>query len=109
MTEADVYPLISDVAGGNVFPYVAPLGTAAPWVVFLFPSGVASDVFCGQAETASTLQIDAWAQSIDEARTLRSQIRAALAPLNPVSLNEMNDFEPDTALYRATLEVQLWD
>ncbi|POW57042.1 DUF3168 domain-containing protein [Candidatus Pantoea alvi] len=109
MTEADIYPLISNIAGGNVFPYVAPSGTAAPWIVFLLPSGTDSDVFCGQAETASTLQIDAWAQSIDEARSLREEIRAALASLNPVSLNEMNDYEPDTSLYRATLEVQLWD
>ncbi|MEI2264235.1 DUF3168 domain-containing protein [Erwinia sp. CGal63] len=109
MTEADIYPLIGSLAGGNVFPYVAPSGTAAPWVVFLLPTAVSGDVFCDQAETASTLQIDAWAQSVDEARALRSQIRAAIAPLSPVSLNELNDYEPDTSLYRATLEVQIWD
>jgi len=109
MTEADIYPLIGTLAGGKVFPYVAPSGTAAPWVVFLLPTAVSGDVFCGQAETASTLQIDAWAQSVDEARAIRSQIRAAIAPLSPVSLNELNDYEPDTSLYRATLEVQIWD
>lgn len=109
MTEADIYPLIGSLAGGNVFPYVAPSGTAAPWVVFLLPTAVSGDVFCGQAETSGTLQIDAWAQSVDEARAIRSQIRAAIAPLSPVSLNELNDYEPDTSLYRATLEVQIWD
>lgn len=109
MTEADVYPLIGSVAGGNVFPYVAPSGTAPPWVIFLLPAAVSGDVLCGQAETASTLQIDAWAQSVDEARAIRNQIREAIAPLSPVSLNELNDYEADTSLYRATLEVQIWD
>lgn len=108
MTEADIYPLIGSLADGNVYPYVAPAGTVPPWVVFLLPSAVAEGVFCGQAETASTLQIDAWASSIDEARTLRAQIRDAIQPLQPVSLSELNDYEPDTSLYRATLEVQIW-
>ncbi|WP_313363824.1 DUF3168 domain-containing protein [Mixta calida] len=108
MTEADIYPLIGSLADGNVYPYVAPAGTAPPWVVFLLPSAVAEEVFCGQAETASTLQIDAWASSIDEARALRAQIRDAIQPLQPVSLSELNDYEPDTSLYRATLEVQIW-
>ena len=108
MTEADIYPLIGTLAGGNVYPYVAPAGTAPPWIVFLLPSNVSEDVFCGQAETASTLQIDAWAHSIDEARAIRAQIRAAIQPLQAVSLSEMNDYESDTSLYRATLEVQIW-
>lgn len=109
MMEADVYPLIGSLAGGSVFPYVAPSGTSPPWVIFLLPTSVSGDVLCGQAETANTLQIDAWAQSVDEARAIRNQIREAIAPLKPVSLNESNDYEPDTSLYRATLEVQIWD
>lgn len=108
MTEADIYPLIGELAGGNVFPYVAPSGTPAPWIVFLLPSAVSEDVFCGQAEKVTTLQVDVWSQSTDEARTIRNQVQAALQPLHPVSLNESNDYESDTSLYRATLEVQLW-
>lgn len=55
MTEADIYPLIGELAGGNVFPYVAPSGTPAPWIVFLLPSAVSEDVFCGQAEKVTPL------------------------------------------------------
>ncbi|WP_426817926.1 DUF3168 domain-containing protein [Winslowiella sp. 2C04] len=108
MTEADIYSLIAGLAGGNVFPYVAPTGTAAPWVVFLLPSANTADVLCGSAEKATTLQVDVWAKSTDEARSIRAQVQAALSQLDPVSLNEINDYEPDTSLYRATLEVQLW-
>lgn len=108
MTEADIYPRLSALAAGNVFPYVAPQGTSAPWVIYLLPSSAGEDVFCGPAETANTVQVDAWASSIDEARALRNQVKAALADLHPVGLNEINDYEPDTGLYRATLEVQIW-
>jgi len=108
MTEADIYPRLSALAGGNVFPYVAPQGTPAPWVIYLLPSSAGEDVFCGPAETASTVQVDAWASSIDDARALRNQVKAALADLHPVGLNEINGYEPDTGLYRATLEVQIW-
>lgn len=108
MTEADIYPRLSSLAGGNVFPYVAPQGTSAPWVIYLLPSSVSEDVFSGPAETACTVQIDVWASSIDEARALRDQVKAAIADLHPVGLNEINGFESDTALYRATLEVQIW-
>ncbi|EIZ2213049.1 tail completion protein gp17 [Cronobacter sakazakii] len=108
MTEADIYPRLSALAGGNVFPYVAPQGTAAPWVIYLLPSAAGEDAFCGPAETAFTLQVDTWASSIDEARALREQVKTALADLHPVALNELNGYESDTALYRATLEVQIW-
>lgn len=108
MTEADIYSRLRALAGGNVFPYIAPLGTAAPWIIFLLPSTASEDVFCGPAEAATSVQIDAWANSTDEARALREQVKVALADLHPVGLNELNDYEPDTALYRATLEVQVW-
>lgn len=108
MTEADIYRQIADLAGGRVYPYVAPQGTAPPWVVFRIISAASDDAFCGPAETATAVQIDAWATSIDEARDLREQARVALLALSPVSLNELNDYEPDTALYRAMLEIQIW-
>ncbi|MCK1969201.1 DUF3168 domain-containing protein [Franconibacter sp. IITDAS19] len=108
MTEADIYLRLIALAGGKVFPYVAPQGTAAPWVIYLLPSSSSEDVFCGPAETAQTIQIDAWATSIDEARALREQVKEALFDLHPVGLNELNNYESDTALYRATLEVQIW-
>ncbi|MGQ7110061.1 hypothetical protein ACUOFC_10815, partial [Escherichia sp. TWPC-MK] len=49
MTEDDLYPLLASLAGGQVYPYVAPLGSdgqpsvAAPWVVFSIISDVAAD------------------------------------------------------------------
>ena len=40
MTEDDLYPLLEPLAGGQVYPYVAPLGSdgkpsvSPPWIIF---------------------------------------------------------------------------
>ncbi|HDY4928268.1 TPA: DUF3168 domain-containing protein [Yersinia enterocolitica] len=116
MTEADVYPLIKHLAGGRVYPYIAPQkpdgsGPAIlpPWVVFSLPSGVTDDVIDGQSATASMLQIDVYARTIDEARAIRHEVRALIRPLSPVQMNEITNFESDTSLFRALLEVQVWE
>lgn len=114
MTEADIKPYLKPLAGGQVYPYVVKLNTqgkpavSPPWIVFSIVDDVYSDVMCGQAESAAALQIDVYSDTIDEARDIRNQAREALAPLTPVALTEANGYETDTALYRATLELQIW-
>ena len=78
-----------------------------PWCVFSFYS-LDQDVLSGQAENLTTLQIDVYANTIDEARAIRDKARVALAGLHPTELSETNSYESDTALYRTTLECQLW-
>ncbi|KNG35684.1 hypothetical protein WR11_20330, partial [Escherichia coli] len=51
MTEADLYPHLAHLAGGQVYPYVVPLldgrpSVALPWVVFSLISSVSADVGC---------------------------------------------------------------
>ncbi len=58
MTEADLYPHLAHLAGGQVYPYVVPLldgrpSVALPWVVFSLISSVSADVMGGQAESSS--------------------------------------------------------
>ncbi len=57
MTEADLYPHLAHLAGGQVYPYVVPLldgrpSVALPWVVFSLISSVSADVMGGQAESS---------------------------------------------------------
>lgn len=52
MTEADLYPHLAHLAGGQVYPYVVPLldgrpSVALPWVVFSLISSVSADVMGG--------------------------------------------------------------
>lgn len=110
MTESDIYPLISHLAGGQVYPYVAPLNAAGtpsispPWVIFSLPTDVSSDVLCGPAEARVSIQIDVYSKTIDEARTIREQALKSLLPLGLAEISKFPGYEPDTKLHRATLE-----
>lgn len=108
MTEVEAYTLLATLADGQIFPYVAPQGTPAPYVIFILPTTTYDQVLCGQGAPATSLQIDVYAKSIDEARAIRQQARNRIEALLPVDLMELQDYEADTALYRATLEVQIW-
>lgn len=53
MREATLYALLSQLAGGQVYPYVVPLtegkpAVSPPWLVFSVVSDIASDVLDGQ-------------------------------------------------------------
>ncbi|ADU71554.1 DUF3168 domain-containing protein [Pantoea sp. At-9b] len=112
MTESQIYSLIGDLAGGQVYPYVVPLNAqgepsvSPPWVVFTVVSEVFGDTLCGPAEENSTLQIDVYSRTTDEARSIREQVATALESLQFTQLNKTNGYETDTGLYRATLEIQ---
>jgi hypothetical protein len=70
MTEDTLYSLLSSLAGGQVYPHVAPLNEngspsiSPPWVVFSLPSEVSEDTLCGQAETSVTIQVDVYATRV---------------------------------------------
>lgn len=112
MTESQIYPLLSELSGGQVYPYVVPLNpqgqpsVSPPWIVFTVVSEVYGDTLCGPAEESGTLQVDVYASTPDEARSIREQAAAALSPLSFTQLNKTNGYESDTGLFRATLEVQ---
>lgn len=50
MTEDDLYPLLEPLAGGQVYPYVAPLGSdgkpsvSPPWIISSIVDDVSADV-----------------------------------------------------------------
>lgn len=113
MTEDDLFPLLEHLAGGQVYPYVAPLGSdgnpsiAPPWVIFSLVSDAAADVLCGQAESAVSVQVDVYSRTITEARTIRDMALNALQVLKPESIVKTPGYEPDLRYHRATLEFQV--
>ena len=113
MTEDDLYPLLAPLAGGQVYPYVAPLGSdgkpsvSPPWVIFSIITDAAADVLCGQAESSVSVQVDVYSATITESRSLRGLSLASLKPLNPTEVVKISGYEPDYRLYRATLDFKV--
>lgn len=113
MNEDDIYALLSPLAEGRVYPYVAPLGSdgklsvSPPWIVFSIVSDICSDVLCGQAESRVSVQVDAYSTTITESRNLRDLALASLKPLNPTEVVKIPGYEPYYRLYRATLDFKV--
>jgi len=113
MTEADIYALIGALADGQVYPYVVPLNAQGepdvhpPWIVFSLPTDTLTDVFCGQAESTVTVQVDVYSRDLDEARDLRDQALASLSILGLENINRFPMYEPETQLHRASLEASV--
>ncbi|KFK98130.1 DUF3168 domain-containing protein [Serratia sp. Ag1] len=114
MTEADLNPLLKPLVGGQAYPYVVkltPEGMPAvkpPWIVYTVHDENRADVFCGTAETAYLAQIDVYASSIDQAKELRAKAEQAIAILAPAEIHLFSGHEPDTGLFRASLEFKVW-
>ncbi|KGA39398.1 hypothetical protein KU75_22865 [Pectobacterium odoriferum] len=115
MTETDIYPLISGLAGGNVYPYIIPLNSegepaiSPPWVVFSFVSQPSADVLCGPAETTSSVQFDVYAKTIAQSREISNEVIASLSPLAPSNQMLTHGYDSGTGLYRSTAELQFID
>ena len=113
MTEDDLYLLLKPLAGGQVYPYVAPLGSdgkpsiSPPWLIFSLISEVATDVFCGHAESGISVQVDVYSLTLKEARSLREMALQAVNPLNPTNISKTPGYEPGSRYYRMTLEFQV--
>lgn len=110
MTENNLFSLLAPILPDNVFPYVAQQDTpsiSAPWCVFSFYD-VKSDVIDGQSETLTNIQIDVYAKTPDEARAIRERAFRAIAVLGLTEIVERQTYEPDTTLFRATFECQVW-
>ncbi|AUV33069.1 DUF3168 domain-containing protein [Citrobacter freundii] len=113
MNEDNIYALLSPLAEGRVYPYVAPLGSdgkpsvTPPWIIFSIVDDVSADVMCGQAESRVSVQVDVYATTITESRSLRDLALASLKSLNPTEVVKIPGYEPYYRLYRATLDFKV--
>ncbi|ASQ76923.1 tail completion protein gp17 [Enterobacter hormaechei] len=113
MNEDNIYALLSPLAEGRVYPYVAPLGSdgkpsvSPPWIIFSIVDDVSADVLCGQAESSVSVQVDVYSSTITEARAIRNMALDAVQVLKPGNIVKTPGYEPDLRYHRATLEFQV--
>ncbi|MCE9664522.1 DUF3168 domain-containing protein [Halomonas sp. M5N1S17] len=108
MIEAQLFAALSALAGGRVFLLVAQHGTEAPYLVFSVPTNQGDDALAGLGAKRAAVQLDAYADSLLAAKGLLADALGAVDHMDPGDLMELQDYEPDTGLYRATAEVAIW-
>ena len=108
MIQVEIYQAIEALAEGRVHALVAPQGTAIPYLVHSLPSRTSDDAIEGMGATRANVQLDAYAASQLEADELLEAAIDALDPLDPSGLMQLQDYETDTRLYRATAQLTIW-
>jgi len=95
MIADELYTALFAVAGGRVYPRVAPQGTAAPYLVYWHVSN-SEDALYPQSVGYNRyrIQIEAWAASYAGIVALRAQIQSAVNAM-PELIETGPDFESD--------------
>lgn len=105
MIEEEIFLAISQEY--KIHYAIAPAHTAAPYLVYTTVSEVKSDVFCGQAETNSVIQLDSYAGKPLEAKAHALKAFRLINSLNPCNVSSGGSFEEETGLYRYQIEFSI--
>ncbi|WP_321866761.1 DUF3168 domain-containing protein [Paraburkholderia tropica] len=110
--ESIVDTALAALAGGRVYPDVAPSKPVKPYIVYQSAGGVDETTFDG-ADTLqnSRMQVAVWSTTRDEAATIIQQVRAALtaAPVLGTPIGApVSVFEDDTKLYGSRQDFSIW-
>lgn len=110
--ESVTFGAIKALAGGRVYPDVAPAGAALPRIVYQSVGGVDETTFDGSDTLQnSRMQVSVWAATRAEAATIMQQVRAALtaAPVRGVPIGApVSVYEDDTELYGSRQDYSIW-
>ena len=111
MMQAQLFTAISGVAGGRVFPNLAPNDVQTPYLVYLRVASVPENTLADGVPIDNTrVQIDCFDTTYAAALTLAESVKAALRASNItfVLLMEQDQFEFDALLHRVILDFSIW-
>jgi hypothetical protein len=111
------YAGLAALVGTRIYPLIMPQNPTLPAVTYQKISGVVDYVMDGTSIKRPRIQVDAWAKSYASARAVAEQVKAAfdrytgtMGGVGGVQVigtwieNETDLFEPDTGLYRVSLD-----
>lgn len=112
--EAQVYAVLKVLAGGRVFPDVAPEDTLTPYITYQAVGGEPVNFLSGEApgKANARMQVNVWASTRIEASELGAQVEdvmRAAVNLQPEVLTGRVATYDETTTYRGTMQdFSLW-
>lgn len=109
MIEDKLFELLRDLVNEKAYPLIAPQGTSPPYICFTKVSGSHDDVLCGQSAKRYSFQIDCYANNgLVASETLKNLAYERIKVLKPFNVDDSQEYEADTKLYRSTLEFDFY-
>ena len=111
MIQQDLFAALAGVAGGRVFPSVAPNNVQKPYVVYARVSSAPENTLTDGAPIENTrLQVDCfdttYAAVVALAETVKDAVKSSA--ITHVLLLEQDQFEPEALLHRVILDFSIW-
>ncbi|MDR8398277.1 DUF3168 domain-containing protein [Paraburkholderia sp. USG1] len=110
--ESVTFAAIKTLAGGHVYPDVAPAGASTPYIVYQSVGGVDETTFDGTDTLQnSRMQVAVWSATRAEAASIIKQVRAALTaePVAGVPIGApVSVYEDATKLYGSRQDFSIW-
>lgn len=111
MIQEQVVTALGLIAGGRVFPNIAPNNTQAPYLVYLRVMATPENTLADGIPINNTrLQIDCFEATYSGAQALAASVKAALiaSSISHVLLSEQDQFEVEALLHRVILDFSIW-
>lgn len=109
MIQSDIFTALSTAFSTRLYPLAAPEDVVRPFGVY---SRVAANPVTLSGSINSTeMQIDVYANTYAEALTLATSAQTAIAAastLKSSQIQAVDEYEPETKLYRVILEFTAW-
>ena len=112
MIQQDLFAALAGVAGGRVFPNVAPNNVSKPYVVYARVSSAPENTLADGAPIENTrLQVDCFDTTYAAVVALAETVKAAMksSAITHVLLLEQDQFEPEALLHRVILDFSIWN
>lgn len=112
MIQQNLFAALAGVAGGRVFPNVAPNNVSKPYVVYSRVSSAPENTLADGASIENTrLQVDCFDTTYSAAVALAETVKAAMksSAVTHVLLLEQDQFEPEALLHRVILDFSVWN
>ena len=112
MIQQDIFTALSTLAGGRVFPNIAPNNVQKPYVVYARVSSAPDNTLADGAPVENTrLQVDCFDITYAAAVALAETVKAAMksSAITHVLLLEQDQFEPEALLHRVILDFSIWN
>ncbi len=105
--------LLSGVAGGRVYPLVAPQPATTPYVIYQRVASSVENVLAGNGSPPinnTRLQIDIYAKTYAESQSVADSVESAMLGWSErnVQLSSLDLYEDDVKLFRVLMDFSVW-
>lgn len=112
--ESDIYTLMKPLAGNRVFPDVAPLGTATPFITYQQVGGDALSFYGREVPSKKhgRFQVNVWGKTRAEVAALSLQIESAFITATAFTAEALgapvSELDEEIPLYGARQDFSIW-